>query len=402
MGLTSRQTQLHLTMTRLIATATACLTLTSAAAWAQTPPPTDAQAPPLDAAQEADAEEAEDEEEPEAFTPRLIPGVFYTPETSLAVALAFIAVWRDLDEPERPVDSAQLAAVYTLRQQIIAFARAQVFVGDAAQWRIEPRLVASIYPNRFYELGDRSAVDDFEDFNSRTILLGSNALRNVWSDLWIGPVAEMRLFQFTEVEEGGALDRGEVVGAEDHVQLPVGVTLLWDSRDHLQAPSAGWLTNLSGDVSREFGDQGYNYYRLRLDSRTYQSLPWDHVVALRGQIYHTGGDVPFNAMPFLGGSGGGSRGGLRGIFATRFTARNVWFGVAEYRAPIVWRLGAVAFISAGQARDDIRDFGPERIRVAGGGGIRFSILKRDRINLRLDYGVGPGEQQFYFNIREAF
>ncbi|MEL6180898.1 MAG: BamA/TamA family outer membrane protein [Myxococcota bacterium] len=353
-------------------------------------------------AQETPSAAVQGEEEIDPFEVKLIPGVFYTPETSLAFAAAFISVWRDAFDPEVPVDSAQIAAVYTLRQQLILFSRGQFFLGSDDRWRLEPQVVTSIFPNRYYEEGDRSALEDYEDFNSRNILGRSDLLYNIWGSLWFGPTVEVRWFDLTETEEGGLLAGDTVTGSEDNLQLPIGATLLWDSRDHLQSPRSGSLTTLVGELSRTAWGSSYDFYRVGLDVRTYHTVVLDHVLALRGQVYHTGGDVPFNAMPFLGGTGGGPRGGMRGIFATRFIARNTWFGVAEYRAPIYWRFGAVAFVSAGQARSELSDFGPDRIRVAGGGGVRFALIPRDRINLRLDYGVGPGETQFYFNIREAF
>jgi hypothetical protein len=42
------------------------------------------------------------------------------------------------------------------------------------------------------------------------------------------------------------------------------------------------------------------------------------------------------------------------------------------------------------------------IRWAAGGGLRLSLNTEERLNLRLDVGVGPDTYGVYFTAREAF
>jgi hypothetical protein len=51
----------------------------------------------------------------------------------------------------------------------------------------------------------------------------------------------------------------------------------------------------------------------------------------------------------------------------------------------------------------IDNFGLSNTKYAGGAGIRFNFIRRDRVNLRLDYAAGTGSASgFLFAIGEAF
>ncbi len=37
-----------------------------------------------------------------------------------------------------------------------------------------------------------------------------------------------------------------------------------------------------------------------------------------------------------------------------------------------------------------------------GGGLRYAMNESERVNIRLDYGLGRGSSSFYFSVTEAF
>jgi len=61
------------------------------------------------------------------------------------------------------------------------------------------------------------------------------------------------------------------------------------------------------------------------------------------------------------------------------------------------------FVGAGQTGHDLRDFKLNQTRVAGGAGIRFRIVEKEKLSLRFDYGFGDrGDRGFYVSATEAF
>ena len=74
----------------------------------------------------------------------------------------------------------------------------------------------------------------------------------------------------------------------------------------------------------------------------------------------------------------------------------------EYRVPLFWRIGAVAFGGIAAVANEFSEFRLESIKPSYGGGIRFALDEDDKINIRLDMGFGQNTNGFYLTIGEAF
>ena len=74
---------------------------------------------------------------------------------------------------------------------------------------------------------------------------------------------------------------------------------------------------------------------------------------------------------------------------------------AEWRFPLVGRLGGVVFASAGTAFSRVDTLGTDDLRADGGVGLRFALNRPQRVNLRVDLAYGS-EFQFYVDVLEAF
>lgn len=94
----------------------------------------------------------------------------------------------------------------------------------------------------------------------------------------------------------------------------------------------------------------------------------------------------------------------RGYFQGRYRDRQLLAFQAEYRLPVVWRIGAVAFASAGQVGDVWGNIGMDRFHTALGGGIRFLVVPDEGVNIRADfaYGFSVESGSFYLSFGEAF
>jgi outer membrane protein assembly factor BamA len=113
------------------------------------------------------------------------------------------------------------------------------------------------------------------------------------------------------------------------------------------------------------------------------------------------GNVPLRNLAALGGSDI-----MRGYYAGRYRDKNMTAMQAEYRSPIWWRIGFVLFGGFGEVFNTIK---PKNIitpkgwlKYSLGGGLRFSIRKNERLNLRMDYGIGYRSAGFYFTVAESF
>jgi outer membrane translocation and assembly module TamA len=71
--------------------------------------------------------------------------------------------------------------------------------------------------------------------------------------------------------------------------------------------------------------------------------------------------------------------------------------------PLFWRFGAVVFGDLGNVSSDFSNDYFYHLKYSYGSGLRVALNKTEKLNLRLDYGIGRGHSQgFYFQLGEAF
>ncbi len=178
--------------------------------------------------------------------------------------------------------------------------------------------------------------------------------------------------------------------------MGAGPSLAWDTRDSLSWPTQG----IFADTKFTFFEPGIGsqvrFQRLAIDLRLFRTLWLDHVLALRFVSQTVWGEVPFQRLPQLGGASL-----FRGWFGGQLRERMLIAIEAEYRVPLTPRWAVVAFGSIGRVANGIEHFDVRELRGAGGGGVRFSVDKRDRVNVRLDLAYGDSFFP-YLQFREAF
>lgn len=72
-----------------------------------------------------------------------------------------------------------------------------------------------------------------------------------------------------------------------------------------------------------------------------------------------------------------------------------------WRVPLSWRLGAAVFGAAGNVFPDLAHAGGDRLKGAGGLGLRLNVGSRSPINIRLDGALASGSAGAYLVIGEA-
>jgi len=75
---------------------------------------------------------------------------------------------------------------------------------------------------------------------------------------------------------------------------------------------------------------------------------------------------------------------------------------AEYRLELPKRFGVVAFFGVGEVAHTLGGFNNDNLKPGGGGGIRFTVAKKNHVNLRVDYAAGLQGGGVYMGVTEAF
>lgn len=349
-----------------------------------------------------DADVADERPERDPYDPKFIavPIVGYTPSTSVAFAGIGMVQFRP---PSCTADSRSssvaFAASYTLRSQWLAGVEPSVYLDDGRIW-VESRVFVLDWHTDFYGIGPDSRLADEEEYVPRRFSADA-AFRHVLGDprLYAGIGYAFRLTAIRATDPDGTLVSDEPIGFDGGTLTGPMLGLSWDSRDNQFFPHSGTLVKADLELSHRGLGADFNRTIGTIDARGYLDVGVraNHILAGRAQAELSTGDVPFYALPTLGGSGN-----MRGMSSGRLRDVNAMSLELEYRTPLVGRFGFVTFAGLG---DVFRRFSEIQAspRWTAGGGVRVRVDRDNRVNVRLDYGVSREEfSGFYLSVTEAF
>ncbi len=339
-------------------------------------------------------------QEPETEAPRnvfvLIPVIFYTPETHLALRGAPSFLYRPPGSSfdDRP-SSFDGMVLFTTRSQFIATFGANYY-WDGERQQVTGGVAYRNFPDEFFGLGNETPSES-ETYSDEGAGVGLDYLFRVAARLRVGVGLSYAASSITETHGGDVLEGGFVPGADGGQVAGAGLRLNFDSRDNINFPMHGGLYDLAWRLYGSALGGDFELNALTLDLRHYVSLGSRSVFAVRALGSRTGGNVPFQLMPSLGGQNL-----LRGYFAGRFRDRRVVAAQGEIRFPLWRRLGGVLFGGLGQvaARDD--PIAINRLHYTSGFGLRVLLVRQEGLNLRFDWGFAADQSGFYFGLGEAF
>ena len=332
-----------------------------------------------------------------------IPALFYTPETKLGGGVALSAVTRRVGAPasDRPT-GASAVLLYTQRAQVMASVGVEHWTPGNA-WQLMGSAGFQRFPSTFYGIG--SAVPDTgEDYTPRTVALNVGAMRRVRGPIYAGGAVGWEHTDILETAAGGALEPGTLRGSRGSTTSSVAARAAWDSRDNLYYAARGAWVQLGSQLSHAAIGSDNDFARVSLDARAYRTLRpgaatrAPRVVALQAVVSTTSGDVPFDRLSSIGGQNL-----VRGYFEGRFRDRAALAVQGEVRTPVWRRLGAAAFFGAGEVAPGLGQFRAREVRTAGGVGLRIALSHAERLNIRIDQGIGQGGSGgTYITLGEAF
>lgn len=328
-----------------------------------------------------------------SIVPFALPG--YQPETAWVLGGAAALVHQPSRDQGGRESSLLLAGAASVRGQFSLMLQPDWYLaGD--DLHLGGMAGVELFPDRFYGIGGATRLEDEEPFTARYLELSANPSWRVASSLYVGPVLRWQRARLLEVAPGEALAGGGVAGAAGGDTVQLGASASWDTRDSGLSPRSGALLRLSLLSAVPALGSSFEFQALEADARGYLSLPWSrHVVAAQALLELRGGEPPFYDLGRLGGPTA-----MRGHFAGRYRDRQLAVAQVEYRAPLPWRLGAVAFLSVGNVSRDPSGLA-DGVKPAGGAGLRWAPVAGVPVNLRLDVAYGS-EASVYLRLGEAF
>ena len=339
-------------------------------------------------------------EEGSSFIP--LPVVFYQPETGVGFGVTGVYLFQlggATDSAARRLPSTIAAVgIFTTKSQIIAAVQTELYPASG-RYRYIGELSFSKFPTKLWGIGNDTPEELEEDYTPVSFSVAFEAQRRLRRGWYAGVTTQFAYRELKEVQDGGLIDSDSIPGTEDGRIIGAGLLLLRDTRESTWYPRSSSFHQIRAMLFDGVFGSEYDYFSLTVDLRKYAPVFTDHVVALRATGVGISGDPPFDLLPQLGGDAL-----LRGYYQGRFRDKDLLAFQAEYRAPVWWKLGAVAFVSAGQVAPELSSLRFDAFHPAAGFGFRFLIQEEEGVQIRADFAWGFDVESsgFYINIGEAF
>jgi len=177
----------------------------------------------------------------------------------------------------------------------------------------------------------------------------------------------------------------------------IGFHLQRDLRDSQFYPTMGTLSDVVGDFFQGTLGSDFSYQTYTFAFNKYSGLSPRQVLAFRVFGCATSGHVPFYDLCLLG-----MHNDVRGYKTGQYRDKLMLTAQAEYRLELPKRFGLAVFFGVGEVAPDIGAFNNDNLKPAGGAGIRYTLAKKNHVNLRVDYAAGLQGGGIYMGVSEAF
>jgi hypothetical protein len=323
----------------------------------------------------------------------VLPIVFRSPDTGFAFGVLPQVVFRT--PGSRYPSSVRMDTYYTQENQYHFLLRSTYrFPEDAAV--IDGTFSFKNWPTYFYGVGPNTPEDNRELFTENLLEFRLEATRPVTQRVYTGLGYSLRHGNIRPEHEISLLNSAPFINDKKNLVSGITSVVRYDSRDNHFYPTSGSLHRAEFLIAMKPLGSDQDFTMVSLDFRHYIQLFRSHVLALQAVGIRTGGNVPFRMLPSTGST-------LRGYSTVRNIDRNLIALQAEYRVvPAAWRFGFTVFAGAGEVFHRFDDIRLNRVKYTAGIGIRYIFSREEKINIRLDYGVGRNSSGDYIDLTEAF
>lgn len=325
------------------------------------------------------------------------PYVYYTPETSLAFGAGGIFVFYTGDSPELKPSKLGFGLMYSISKQYRIGLNPKFYFFDSKLY-IETPLSYGYSIDKFYGIGPDTEETGTEKFTKKyfTASLTIQVPPVIFAADRTGIILDYEHTDITDKMENELLLNDEVTGSNGGHTFGVGGDLVWDSRDNIFFPNTGGYQYFKVVVYPEIDISSFSF--MELDVRQFFAFRPDIVIGGNFYVASTTGDAPFYRLPALGGQ---KR--MRGYFMGRYRDNFFMMLQTEFRHMFAKRFGYVVFGGVGNVSNSMMEYGFNNIKYSFGAGLRFRFNQKEKVNLRMDIGIGPHKNRgIYFGIEEAF
>lgn len=260
-------------------------------------------------------------------------------------------------------------------------------------YRLNTDIFFSSVPRKYWGIGyDKGQDEDnYSKYTRKEISVKMDFSRQIIKDTYLGITATAQHISGCHFKDTGFLNNE----SPNNTAIGGGLLISYDTRDFIPNPSGGIYLILEQNFYSSFLGSSSDFNKTDFSARYYQKIWKNGILAFDLQGIFNNGNTPWSMLASIGSSYK-----MRGYYQGQYRDKKLVQTQIELRQKIYKRSGAVVWAGAGNVFPDFNEYNWEQTLPSFGVGYRWEF--KNRINVRLDYGIGKGQTSFYFNINEAF
>lgn len=342
------------------------------------------------------------------LTPYIAPS--YSPEMQLSLSVGGLYTFQmQKDNPLLSRSSIPFSIGYSTNGSLQISIRANIY-GKNDKWRISGEYWNKNMPDNYWGVGYENGrytpkSDSTTGYHRNWKQLKFKMTFRVWNDLFVGFNYDYNQTVATDINDYMAQDPDFIKHGDDVFNSGFGTVIRYDSRDFPENAYKGFLIELSGTGYGKHTRSNNIFQVYELDYRQYQKIVREgSTLAWQVKTRNSTGDVPWTDLSMVG-----TPFDLRGYTWGQYRDNTMLFVLTEYRhmfkrnkenfrGGMYGPFGFVVWLGTGSVAanyNEMNDWLPN-----GGIGLRFEL--QERMNVRIDYGIGVESSAFYISFNETF
>jgi hypothetical protein len=326
------------------------------------------------------------------FDISVIGGPSYSAATSVELAALVSGIYRSRKDSLTPRSDLTVFA----EGSVTGFYNVGVkghHIFPADKMRIEYNANFCHFPLKFWGLGYDNAVNKANE-SEYTLLESAFTAKFLWKlphNIYIGPSADFNYQKATKVE------RPELWDGQDLRVFcyGLGVVFSFDTRDLPTNASKGYYIGLHQQFFPKFMGNDYAFSMTDVSAMYYHKFWSSGIMAFRLHAASAYGNVPWGMMPTLEDGNA-----VRGYYEGRYRDENEADLVVELRQHVWRRNGIVVWGGVGTVFSKLCQVQWNRLLPTCGIGYRWEF--KNRVNVRVDFGIGKHSTTVNVGINESF
>lgn len=328
-----------------------------------------------------------------------MPVLFKTPETGWAFGLSGTASFKTSFKKDSLTRTSTINAlgIFSQKEQNIQGFDATIYFPNETHI-LYAQIVHSYFPDKFWGIGSLTKNSNEEKYTFEQFNITPHLKRKFGKHLFFGILGDYQNILKLKYNSGNIFDTSFFTGKKPYQILGLGLSASYDTRNSTFWPTKGMFLQCQFTTHTKNIFSDFNFNKLIIETRFFKSVFKNQIVAFQFYNYSTFGNTPYRSLASMGGVNN-----LRGFYQGRYKDKCMTTLIGEYRAYLFWKLSATVFVGVGNVYSHLDEITKSNLTCSYGCGLRLSILEKEKLHLRLDYGYfDKYNNGIYFTVGECF